>query len=100
MEADHILGNYILNSLDKCAGVKSTDMMNGGNMTISMYTVPPYSDSFSPFVTLQDAHFKTFNAAESQTAQRARGQYLRGLRILESAFNYLQEQGVAANEQH
>lgn len=25
---------------------------------------------------------------------------LRGLRILESAFNYLQEQGVAANEQH
>jgi hypothetical protein len=96
-----IYGNYILNSLDKCAGVKYyTDMMNGGNMTISMYTVPPYSDSFSPFVTLQDAHFKTFDAAESQTAQRARGQYLRGLRILESAFKYLLEQGVAANEQH
>ena len=75
-----------------------TDMMNGGNMTIFMYAVPPYSDSFSPFVALQDAHFKTFNAAESQTSQRARGQYLRGLRILESAFNYLQDQEVAANE--
>lgn len=47
------------------------------------------TDTTSPLALLQDAHFKTFNAAESQTARRAQSQYLHGLRILESAFNYL-----------
>jgi hypothetical protein len=68
-------------------------------MTITSWSGTPYSDSTSPFATLQDAHFKTFNAAESQTAKRERSRYLHGLRLLESAFNYLHEQEVTANEQ-
>jgi len=75
-------------------------MVNGDNMTITSWSGTPYSDTINPLATLQDAHFKTFNAAESQTAQRARSRYLHGLRLLESAFNYLHEQEVAANEQH
>jgi hypothetical protein len=93
-----------------------TDMMNGDNMTITSWSGTPYSDTLTPLATLQDAHFKTFNAAESQTSQRARSRYLHGLRVLESAFNYLVNAGelsggesafnypcereVAANEQH
>jgi hypothetical protein len=65
--------------------------MSKRRATITSWSGTPYSDAINPLATLQDAHFKTFNAAESQTAQRARNRYLYGLRILESAFNYLCE---------
>jgi hypothetical protein len=58
-------------------------------MTIASWS----GNEFSPLGILHDAHFKTFNTAEIQTAKRARNQYLRGLRILESAFNYLYTHG-------